>query len=162
MEQISYSSLLILLDMIIFLGLCFLIAGIILLVRAGPSQFWPATRARIIYSLIEESKSQKRLADGNFKTINKYEPVIVYKYMVRKTAYTSRKITPRPTQFSPRAAKNLTRRYPRGLSVKIRYNPIRPEDSVLLVPSGWFGIFLTAGGLIIVSAGIFLIRSLTN
>lgn len=102
------------------------------------------------------------MADGSFKTIVTYEPVIVYKYVIRKTTYTSRKITPRPTQFIPKAAKNLTRRYPRGLIVKIRYNPTRPEDSVLMAASGWLGIALAAGGLIIIGVGIFIIRSLIS
>ncbi|NPV75924.1 MAG: DUF3592 domain-containing protein [Anaerolineae bacterium] len=153
---------LILLSSIIFFGLCLLIASLILLIREGPSQFWPATRARIIYSLVEESKSQKKLADGSFKTVVTYEPVIVYKYVIRKTTYTSRKITPRPTQFTPKAAKNLMRRYPRGLIVKIRYNPTRPEDAVLMAPSGWLGVALAAGGLVLISAGTFLLRSLIN
>lgn len=160
-EQISNPFLLTLLEIITLFGLCLLLAGLFLLARGGPSQFWPTTRARIVYSLLEESKSQKVLADGSFKTIVKYEPVIVYKYVVRKTTYTSRTISSRPIQLTPKAAKNLTRRYPRGLIVKIRYKPTRPEDSVLIAAPSWLGIILALWGLITAGAGIFILYSLT-
>lgn len=142
---------------IMLLGLIFLIVAIIITLRAGSSSFWPSTRAKIVYSMVEQSKTQKILADGKIQTVVSIEPMIVYRYFIKQVEYTGRKITHHPVHYTPKAAQQLTHRYPRGLVVKVRYNPAKPHEAVLVTSTSWVGLLLATAGGILVAAGALML-----
>ena len=78
-------------------ALVFIILGIVLIIgnararkRAGESQSWPITSARILVSDVRVSQTQDE--DGNLQA-PAYYPYVEYDYLVNGQAYQSKKLS---------------------------------------------------------------------
>ena len=117
--------------------LVFIILGIVLILgnararkRAGESQSWPTTSARILLS--EVRVSQTRDEDGNLQAPAFY-PYVEYDYLVNGQTYQSKKLAFGSKEMfgNQAAAQAKLASYPVGAAVPIFYNPAKPGDAVL-------------------------------
>lgn len=136
-------------------------AGIALLVysltgrkKAGASQQWPETTGAIITSEVRESAN----TDDDGETTFSYYPLIEYTYTAGGQVYTSRQVAFGGMRGSSNAgeAQYAAARYPAGASVRVFYNPHKPQEAVLEQAAGGgektslvIGIIL-----LVISAGI--------
>lgn len=94
---------------------------------------WPTTHGRILMSDSEWFLNQD--SDGGRLTYRThYKPVVVYGYEVNGRRYMGDRVTIGvvTSSTSPGLAKRLAARYPVGTEVKVRYDPNKPSESVLM------------------------------
>ena len=108
-------------------GLLLLLFFIAFSARARKAAHWPAASG-----VITSSEVQIRSVSDDGHRQTRYEPTIEYSYSVAGVSYVSRQIAFGVTQVGPRSqAEAVTRRYPEGRAVEVRYDPEKPSDAML-------------------------------
>lgn len=117
---------------------------------ARDSRAWPETGAQVTYA-----KSEYHY--GGQSASSFYEPVVKYHYTVEGVPYEGDTIFFGATTFQNRSGKarsaNIVSRYANHPLVQVRFNPARPDQSVLepgaslrtLNSFGWALVFVGAG-----------------
>lgn len=113
---------------------------------------WPIAKGRVLSSAVEEYRTSVASASfgGPRSRLTLYRPAIVYEYHVAAQRFEGKRIAQSPGMDRGVAdfAGKIARRYPEGGLVDVRYDPTRPQDSVLepRVPrSGWLVIAIAVG-----------------
>lgn len=122
---------------------------------------WPVADGRVLSAKVEEYRtSVSRGAGGPRDRMNLYRPVLLYEYAVMGKRFRSSRVAQSPglDRGVPEFAQAVVERYPSGSAVAVRYNPKRPDESVLepRVPGSW--IFGAAIGiaLLVLAAYVYL------
>jgi hypothetical protein len=119
-----------------FFFLLTFVAGIVLTLisvnskkKAGASQQWPNTPARISVSEVRQSTS----TDDDGRTSSFYYPHIEYTYAVAGQTFTGKQIAFGGTQGygTPGQASTLLAKYPANATVQVFYNPQKQSESVI-------------------------------
>lgn len=115
----------------LLLGLLTIIGAIVLHVEGVISESWPTTSGQIKETTISESRKTER-QNSSPRTRTIYTPQVRYEYTVEGQAYQSDRIALELTTYRTAGeAATVTDRYPAGAPVTVRYDPSRPERSVV-------------------------------
>lgn len=115
--------------------------------HARRCQAWPTTTGRVVSTRVEQVSD-----DGKMK----YYPVIRYSYAVNDVTFESERYKFGSTRRSKRAAEQLCGSFATGSDVKVYYDPARPSEAVLVVPSAGGAIALGIGGVVLMALGGFV------
>ena len=122
--------------------------------KARASETWPTAMGKLTRSevLVEEDRDR----DGSSRTW--YNPVVAYSYSVAGQAIEGSRIRfANMRRGSRKGAEEVLARYRLGDSVTVRYNPEKPNESVLESRKpGPVYLILALGGLVFVIVGWFL------
>ncbi len=128
---------------------------------AREARNWPTTEATITVSTIEEViTTRKKSGDTNrTERMVKYRPAVAYEYFIQGEKHEGSKMTYSHIAYpSPEQAKSQIAEYAPGDTVQIRYNPAKPQDSVIK-PEGHASFVITYFGAFFLSASLwFMIR----
>jgi len=103
---------------------------------------WPTAEGRVLSAKVEEYReSVSRGAGGPRARMTLYRPVLLYEYRVTGKRFHGTRVAQSPglDRGVPEFAAKVVERYPIGSTVAVRYNPKRPDESVLepRVPASW-------------------------
>src|SRR4029077_17588889 len=123
-------------------GLAILAIVVSSLREAAAMKGWPGAQRRVVSAKVEEYRqSVSRGTGGPRDRMTLYRPVLLYEYEVAGKCFRGSRIgeTPGPDRGAPEFAQKVVNRYPGGSAVAVRYNPRRPDESVLAprVPGSW-------------------------
>lgn len=123
-------------------GLAVLAIVVSSLREAAAMKNWPIAQGRVLSAKVEEYReSISRGTGGPRDRMTLYRPVLLYEYEVAGKRFRGSRITQSPglNRGVPEFAEKLVERYPSGSAVMVRYNPKRPDESVLepRVPASW-------------------------
>ena len=110
--------------------------------EAAAMKRWPVSEGRVLSAKVEEYRtSVSSGAGGPRARMTLYRPVLLYEYEVTGKRFQGNRVAQSPgldRGVSEFAAK-VVERYPSGSTVAVRYNPKRPDESVLepRVPASW-------------------------
>jgi hypothetical protein len=121
---------------------------------------WQRTSGVIISSFIEKGEQLKSTIDSRSSsgmiTEHIFEPIIVCKYNIQGKEFLNKVNTGIQTTKSHEAQSILLNQYPVGKEISFYYNPKRPKNAVIEIPStasrflpGIIGLILLPGGLFI-------------
>ena len=111
---------------LVVFGLWTLTMGTLWSMEAIRATTWPATKGRILVS--SGQKIQPLYKGGTGPIYFKIE----YLYMVNNRVYEGHRVgVGWPCPISEKAIKNLLEQYPQGSCVYVKYDPARPEISLL-------------------------------
>jgi uncharacterized protein DUF3592 len=110
--------------------------------EAAAMKHWPVAQGRVLSAKVEEYReSVSRGTGGPRDRMTLYRPVLLYEYEVAGKRFRGRRITQSPglNRGVPEFAEKVVARYPGGSAVTVRYNPKRPDESVLepRLPGSW-------------------------
>src|SRR3954467_2918964 len=131
-------------------GLAVLAIVVSSLREAAAMKRWPAAEGRVLSAKVEKYRaSVSRGTGGPRDRMTLYRPVLLYEYEVAGKRFRGSRIAQSPglDRGVPEFAQKVIDRYPVGTAVAVRYNPKRPDESVLeaRVPGSW--IFGAAVGI---------------
>lgn len=126
---------------IFFVGLIFLIIGLVAIKRAKTAQSWPIIPGRVIRSTVVEHQSTDD--DGTSVT---YEPQVEYEYSVMGIMYSSRRVAYGTNRLAYKQASEIVERYPAGASVNVHYNPDKAKEATLETSASGGKLFPILGG----------------
>jgi len=111
---------------IIILAIVSFISGCYLYIKSKDSMNWSKTNGFILDTKLYKS------VDGGASPIS-YKAQIKYSYTVEEKEYISKRIYFGGflLDSSPSRSKKLLKKYPKGTTVDIYYNPLKPQQSVL-------------------------------
>ncbi len=140
-------------------GLAVLALVVISLREATAMKRWPVAQGRMLSASVEEYKtSVSRGVGGSRARMTLYRPALVYEYEVTGKRFHGTRLAQSPglDRGVPDFAAKVVERYPGGSAVAVRYNPKRPDESVLepRVPSSW--IFATAVGVSLLVLAVYV------
>jgi len=123
-------------------GLAVLAIVVSSLREAAAMKRWPVAGGRVLSAKVEEYReSVSRGTGGPHDRMTLYRPVLLYEYEVAGQRFRGSRITQSPglDRGVPEFAQKVIDRYPVGSAVAVRYNPRRPDESVLeaRVPNSW-------------------------
>jgi hypothetical protein len=123
-------------------GLAILAIVVSSLREAAAMKHWPVAQGRVLSAKVEEYRqSISRGTGGPRDRMTLYQPVLLYEYEVAGKRFQGSRIAQSPglNRGVPEFAEKLVERYPSGSAVMVRYNPKRPDESVLepRVPASW-------------------------
>ena len=123
-------------------GLAVLAIVVASLREAAAMKRWPVAQGRVLSSKVQEYReSISRGTGGPRDRMTLYQPVLLYEYEVAGKRFQGSRIAQSPglNRGVPEFAEKLVERYPSGSAVMVRYNPKRPDESVLepRVPASW-------------------------
>ena len=123
-------------------GLAILAIVVSSLREAAAMKRWPVAEGRVLSAKVEEYReSVSRGTGGPRDRMTLYRPVLVYEYEVAGKRFRGSRIAQSPglNRGLPEFAQKVLDRYPVGRVVAVRYNPRRPDESVLepRVPGSW-------------------------
>jgi hypothetical protein len=123
-------------------GLAVLAIVVSSLREAAAMKRWPVAEGRVLSAKVEEYRqSVSRGTGGARDRMTLYRPVLVYEYEVAGKRFRGSRIAQSPglNRGVPEFAQEVVNRYPAGGAVTVRYNPRRPDESVLepRVPGSW-------------------------
>ena len=136
-------------------GLAVLAIVVASLREAAAMKRWPVAQGRVLSAKVEEYReSISRGTGGARDRMTLYRPVVLYEYEVAGKHFRGSRIAQSPglNRGVSEFADKVAQRYPAGSSVPVRYNPKRPEESVLepRVPGSWiFGAAIGIGLLVL-------------
>lgn len=116
---------------------------------------WPVAQGRVLSAKVEECReSISRGTGGPHDRLTLYGPVLLYEYEVAGKRFHGTRIAQSPglDRGTSEFAEKVVQRYAAGSSVAVRYNPKRPEESILepRVPRSWiFGAAMGVGLLVL-------------
>ncbi len=122
---------------------------------------WPVASGRVLSSKVEEYHDSAGGGDysGNRVRMTLYRPVVLYEYEIGGKSFRGSRITQSPglNRGVPDFAEKIVQHYARGNPVEVRYNPKRPEESVLeaRLPASWILALLIAIGLFALAANLY-------
>jgi hypothetical protein len=110
--------------------------------EAAVMKRWPIAEGRVLSARVEEyRKSVSRGVGGARARLTLYRPVLLYEYRVTEKRFQGTRVAQSPglDRGVPEFAQKVVERYPNGSTVAVRYNPKRPDESVLepRVPASW-------------------------
>ena len=123
-------------------GLAVLAIVVSSLREAAAMKRWPVAQGRVLSAKVEEYReSVSRGTGGPRDRMTLYRPVLLYEYEVAGKRFRGSRIAQSPGLDCgvPEFAQKVIGRYPVGTAVAVRYNPKRPDESVLepRVPGSW-------------------------
>ena len=123
-------------------GLAILAIVVSSLREAAAMKHWPVAQGRVLSAKVEEYRqSISRGTGGPRDRMTLYQPVLLYEYEVAGKRFQGSRIAQSPglNRGVPEFAEKLVEHYPSGSAVMVRYNPKRPDESVLepCVPGSW-------------------------
>jgi hypothetical protein len=123
-------------------GLAVLAIVVSSLREAAAMKHWPVAQGRVLSAKVEEYRqSISRGTGGPRDRMTLYQPVLLYEYEVSGKRFQGSRIAQSPglNRGVPEFAAKVVDRYPSGSAVMVRYNPKRPDESVLepRVPASW-------------------------
>jgi hypothetical protein len=142
-------------------GLLLLLLVISALREAVAMKRWPVAKGRVLSSTVEEYRADAGASNfgGAHARTTLYRPVVLYEYEVAGHRYRSNRIAQSPgiNRGVPTFAEKTAQRYPSGCEVDVRFNPKRPDESVLepRVPAGWILLSLIAVALLALASHIY-------
>lgn len=131
-------------------GVAVAVYGIYVMTRASASNDWPSVEGTINRSEIDKNRD----SDGGGYT---YHARVSYRYFVDNVEYRSKRIRFGHVSTSdPHDARHYTNQFPEGEIVRIYYDPIAPNEAILLpgIHGGtWllpiFGTVFAASGILL-------------
>jgi hypothetical protein len=136
-------------------GLAVLALVVTSLREAAAMKRWPVAQGRVLSAKVEEYRtSVSRGVGGARNRMTLYRAALVYEYDVAGKRFRGTRVAQSPglDRGVPEFAAKVVERYPGGSAVGVRYNPKRPEESVLepRVPASWiFGAAMGVGLLVL-------------
>jgi hypothetical protein len=128
------------------LGLWCLALGTAKALEGFKSCDWPVAKGRIVVSRVEQMQTAQKIRVARL-CLN-----LDYLYEVDGTGYEGHRVNVGWSCFgSETRIKELLARYPSGSEVEIRYDPARPERSLLEPGLDWVVFFLWGVGTITIS-----------
>jgi hypothetical protein len=127
-------------------GLAVLAIAVSSLREAAAMKHWPVAQGRVLSAKVEKYRqSISRGTGGARDRMMLYRPVLLYEYEVAGKLFRGSRIAQSPglDRGLPEFAERVVERYRGGSAVAVRYNPKRPDESVLepRVPGSWiFGV----------------------
>jgi len=123
-------------------GLAVLAIVVSSLREAAAMKRWPVAQGRVLSAKVEEYReSISRGTGGPHDRMTLYQPVLLYEYEVAGKRFRGSRIAQSPglNRGVPEFAQKVVERYRTGSAVAVRYNPKRPNESVLepRVPGSW-------------------------
>ena len=123
-------------------GLAVLAIVVSSLREAAAMKCWPVAKGRVLSAKVEKYRqSVSRGTGGPRDRMTLYRPVLLYEYEVAGKRFRGSRIAQSPglDRGVPEFAEKVVDRYPGGSAVAVRYNPRRPDESVLepRVPRSW-------------------------
>jgi Protein of unknown function (DUF3592) len=123
-------------------GLAVLAIVVSSLREAAAMKRWPVAEGRVLSAKVEEyRKSVSRGVGGARARLTLYRPALLYEYKVTGKRFQGSRVAQSPglDRGVPEFAAKVVERYPSGSRVAVRYNPKRPDESVLepRVPGSW-------------------------
>ena len=123
-------------------GLAVLAIVVSSLREAAAMKRWPVAEGRVLSAKVEKYReSVSRGTGGPRDRMTLYRPVLLYEYEVAGKRFRGSRIAQSPglDRGVPEFAQKVVDRYPGGSAVAVRYNPRRPDESVLepRVPGSW-------------------------
>jgi len=123
-------------------GLAVLAIVVASLREAAAMKRWPVAQGRVLSAKVEEYReSVSRGTGGPHDRLTLYHPVLLYEYEVAGKRFHGSRVAQSPglDRGTSEFAEKVVQRYSSGSSVAVRYNPKRPEESVLepRVPRSW-------------------------
>ena len=143
------------------IGLIILAIVVSALREAAAMKRWPVANGRVLSSKVEEYRDSAGGGDysGNRVRMTLYRPVVLYEYKIAGKRFQGNRITQSPglNRGVPDFAEKIVQRYARGSELEVRYNPKRPEESVLepRLPASWILALLIAIGLLALAANLY-------
>jgi hypothetical protein len=140
-------------------GLAVLALVVTSLREATAMKRWPVAQGRMLSAKVKEYQSSvSRGVGGPRARMTLYRPALVYEYEVTGKRFRGTRLAQSPglDRGVPDFAAKVVERYPSGSAVDVRYNPKRPDESVLeaRVPSSW--IFATAVGVSLLVLAVYV------
>lgn len=130
--------------------------------RGAAAREWRQAEGRIIESVVERDRVSRRSgADGNRRTKTEYSAAVTYAYEVNGRTYQNDRIwLAGDRNWGQQAdAEAFLRAYPQDGAVPVFYDPATPNDSVLIIESAPWPMFLVFGmGLVFIIVGFALPR----
>src|SRR5438477_6779266 len=110
--------------------------------EAAAMKRWPVAEGRVLSAKVEKYReSVSRGTGGPHDRMTLYRPVLLYEYEVAGKLFRGSRIAQSPglDRGVSGFAEKVVQRYPAGSAVSVRYNPKRPDESVLepRVPASW-------------------------
>ena len=138
-------------------GLAIVALAISSLREAAAMKRWPVAKGRVLSSTVQEYQADA--GSGNFGAsrarMTLYRPVVVYEYEVDGKRFRGDRIAQSPgmNKNVPYLAEQTAQRYPSGSAVDVRFNPNRPNESVLepRVPRSWLFALAIAVALLVLA-----------
>ena len=140
-------------------GLAILAIVVSSLREAAAMKRWPVAEGRVLSAKVEEYRtSVSRGTGGPRDRMTLYRPVLIYEYEVAGKRFRGTRIAQSPglDRGIPEFAQKVVDLYPVGNAVAVRYNPRRPDESVLepRVPGSW--IFGAAVGVALLLLAVYV------
>ena len=121
--------------------------SIFVILRSRRNKSWPSTIGTVMFAEVKTVESRS-VTNGTVVDSISYEPYIKYAYSAAGRKCENDKFTAAvsPGIREPAGAEAILKSYPVGSQVDVYYNPLTPDDSVL-VPGGSSGnmYFLLVG-----------------
>ena len=139
----------------IIFGVLWTAIALIVTVRSRWSKSWLQTIGTVVYSEVKSTESRS-VSNDMLVDSTAYEPHIKYTYSVGGRECENDKFASAVTPGirDPAGAEDILRGYPVGSQVAVFYNPLSPEDSVL-VPGGSRGnVYFLLIGFVILAVGV--------
>ena len=138
-------------------GLAVLAIVVSSLREAAAMKRWPVAQGQILSAKVEEYReSISRGTGGPRDRMTLYRPVLLYEYEVEGNRFRGSRIAQSPglNRGVPEFAEKVVERYRAGSTVAVRYNPKRPDESVLepRVPGSWIFGAVIGVSLIVLAA----------
>ncbi len=131
-------------------GLGISIWGAIVLTNAKASGSWPSVPGKVTESRVVSKTS--RDSDGHSDTT--YSAHVVYRYEVENAEYTCDTVSfGEYGTNTPKHAREIVVRYPKGKEVTVHYEPEKPTKAVLEPGVTWSSYAVLGFGLIFVGVG---------
>ena len=115
-------------------GLAFLAIVASSLREAAGMKLWPVSEVRVLSAKVQEYRQTVgRGVGGPRARLTIYRPVLLYEYEVTGKRFQGSRVAQSPglDRGVPEFAQKVVERYPSGSTVAVRYNPNRPDESVL-------------------------------
>ena len=139
-------------------GLAVLAIVVSSLREAAAMKRWPVAEGRVLSAKVEKYRtSVSRGTGGPRDRMTLYRPILLYEYEVAGKRFRGSRVAQSPglNRGVPEFAQKVVDRYPIGSAVAVRYNPRRPDESVLeaRVPNSW--IFGAAVGVALLVLAVY-------
>lgn len=115
-------------------GLAVLAIVVSSLREAAAMKRWPVAQGRVLSAKVEKYRqSISRGTGGARDRMTLYRPVLLYEYEVAGKTFRGIRLSQSPglDRGVPEFAEKVVERYRSGSAVAVRYNPKRPDESVL-------------------------------
>ena len=141
---------------LLFIGVIFLVIGLVAAKRAKTAQSWPVIPGSVLNSTVVEHES----TDSEGSSSVSYEPKVEYQYNVMGQTYNAKRIAFGANRFDYRKAAEIAARYPVGTQVNVHYNPDKVQDATLETSAAGGKLFTILGAVMGAAGLVTMIVSL--